>query len=396
MPLPLAPSTNASYGSAQFPGKRTATGPPTVGDVALSTSGMVGAGRPGVLMPGGTRPFAPTSGASNERVLSALTAPGIGQAHTATISSWTNGFITYSRIGRPFKDTGLDIDLMESGMIINTMRDKRTTTPRNNRMREWHNRHTGTRGYLHKRPLGNRHIMLDPIRTNFLLASTEPATAPAFQDNAWTADHVVDTWHMVDGIVLNQEGGKNVLGRVDDPGRERLLNMVVHGRIESVLNLWGPHLTTDSELFLVLKRCPRPAFYVLDPAHNEADRCPQSTSSGVRRKPEAADGIKRQAMANGINPESANALVKNPWQLVPFMPKGRHDRPTIEDTLGEDDHGNLVYGRVIRVGKVWFPGRVPRTSPHIVALQPLNNITEYLRCGAITVLMDNHGFRIRK
>ena len=396
MPLPSNPSTNASYGSATFPGKRTATGPPGVPDIALSASGMVGSGRPGVLVPGGTRPFTPTSGTSNEAVFSKLRVPSIGQAHTVTISSWTNGQTTYSRLARRYKDNDLDVDLMEKGMIINVMKDRRTTTPSNNRMHQWINRRTGTKGFLLKRPLGNRHIMLDPIRTNFLLASTEPATTSKTQDNAWSVEKVVDMWNFCDGIVLNQEGGKSVFNTVDDPGKERLLNMVCHGRIESVLNVWGTTLDTDSELYLILKRAPRPKGYVLNPDNMVDGGMSRYDYGGIFRKPRAVRGIVNQALANGVSKDAGDFLVKNPWQLVPFMPRGKSDRPSPEDTLGEDDHGNMVYGHVIRIGKVWFPGRVPHTSPRIQHLEPLSNMTEYIRCGVITVLIDNHGFGIRK
>jgi hypothetical protein len=285
---------------------------------------------------------------------------------------------------------------MEKGMVINVMKDRRTTTPSNNRMRQWINRGTGTKGFLNKRPLGNRHIMLDPIRTNFLLASTEPATTPKTQHNAWTVEKVVEMWNFADGIVLNQEGGKNVLNKVDDPGRERLLNMVCHGRIEGVLNVWGTTLDTDSELYLILKRAPRPKGYILNPDNMIDGGLTLRAAQGIIRHPRAVRGIVNQARANGLPKDAKDFLVKNPWQLVPFMPRGRSDRPTMEDTLGVDDHGNLVYGHVIRLGKVWFPGRVPYTSPRIQHLEPLNNMTEYLRCGVITVLIDNHGFGIRK
>lgn len=394
--LPVNPPTNMRAGSLSFPGKRTATGPPTYSDIALSAPHLTGTGRNGTIMPGGTVSYTPTSGVSNDAIMRAFGTPNLGSAITTTVSGWTNGQTTYSRLARRFSDNDLDVDLMERGMLINTMRDMRTTTPLNNRKREWVNRHTGVEGFLRRRPLGNHHIMMDPVRTNYLLACQEPATTDETQHNAWAVNDVLDKWHFRDGIVLNQEGGKSVLGRVNDPGKARLLNMVVHGRIEGVLNIWGSYLQTDSELFLVLKRAPRPKYYVLDPSGNQS-HARDSYSPGITRHPVAAAGIKRLAIGkNKVSPTAGDFLVKNPWQLVPFMPKGTRDFPTFEDTYGEDDHGNVVPGHIIRIGRVWFPGRTPTTSPQVEHLQPLNNMGEYIRCGVITVLMDNHGYGIRK
>lgn len=385
-----------TYGSGALPGKRGATGPPGVSDIANTMRGMVGSGRAGTLTPPGSRPFNPTSGLSGDVVRSQLQIPSLTQnIPTNGLASWTNGFTPFARLARGFINSDLNVDLMETGMIICTMRDKRTTTPFNNPRHEFISKNLGVESFLRKRPMGNRHIMLDPIRTNYLLASTEPATTKETQDRAWTLERVLDTWHFADGIVLNQEGGKSVFGVVDDPSRARLLNMIVHGRIEGVLNIWGNNLATDSELYLVLKRCPRPKGYVLDPTTSESGAERSYTSGGNYVRPRSAAGIIRQAESNGVEKEN-DTLVKNPWQLTPFMPKGDRVRPTMKDTLGEDDHGNLVYGCVIRLGKTFFPGATPRTSPFIEHLKPLDNMSLYISCGVVTVLTDNHGFRVRK
>lgn len=414
--LPQAPSKNPTYGSGQFPGKRSASGPPTYNDIAATTADVVGTGRSGqLIVPANARRYSPTGSAtSGDVVATSFRVPSIGEAKYVNINARTNGFTTYSRKARAFKDSDLKADLLETGMIINTFKDKNTTAiaARTNYEHYRHDatmiRRDGTKGnaamdFMYRRPLGNRHLMFDPIRTNYLLASTEPYKNEQDQFQAWTIHDVLNKWKFCDGVVLNQEGGPSRDGRNYDEGKDKLLNMVVHGRIEGVLNLWGENLKTDSELYFVIKRVPiadiiATGGYVLDPTFDSMGYYGNMDYShqGLMRMPKASDNVRAKASNSAENLVPGAYLTGHPFQICPFHPSKMNDRPTYQDTLGVDDNGNVVEGAVIRVGKVWFPGTQPTTYHRIKHLQPLTNMADYLRCGVITVLTDNHGFNIRK
>jgi len=399
--LPQRPGMNPTYGSPRFPGKRSSSGPATYNDIAATTSDGVGTGRSGVVMPGGTRSFTPgAAGITSDVVSASFRVPSISEAKTVSISARTNGYTPYARKARQFKDTDLDVDLFQAGMVINTFKDKNTTAIASRAMYE-HYRQPGISGqidFLHRRPIGNRSIMAHPISTNFLLASTEPAVSEDNQFKAWTVDDVIQKWNFCDGIVLNQEGGASSDGINHDKGKDGLINMIIHGRIEGVLNIWGDNLETNSELFFILKRAPKTAPFVLDPSMDSIGYySTYSYGGGVKRPVIPSDGVITKSRALGMPSGLAKHkyVPENPWQLCPFQPTPVKPRPCEADTWGMDDHGNWVEGAVIRLGRVWFPGRHPMTYQNIKHLEPLTNVSDYLRCGVITVIKDNHGFQIR-
>lgn len=338
------------------------------------------------------------SSTSGDIVASAFGTPSLSQANYSINNTNSNSYAPYARVARDYKDSALSADLLQVGMVISTFRDKKTTTLANRDKYEFAKYGRTPKGRLHVSRLANRHVMFDPVRLNFLLASTEPK-AYSF-DQQWSVYDVMDKWNFLDGIVNNQEGGPSRDGKNHNEKKEILLNMIVDGRAEGVLNVWGEHLSTDSELYFILKRCPlktkdptvEDKFY-LDAGTRTRGYAGPSTS-GIGQMPQPSEGIKIMAKRNAQNAgegeEVGKYVSENPWQLCPFQPKGTRDRPHLKDTYGLDDFGHVVPGAILRLGRVWFPGKAPVTSTFVRHLEPLRDMGKYLSCGVITVIKDNH------
>jgi hypothetical protein len=421
MSLPVNPGEAVISGSLAFPGKRSAGAPPGASDLVYDTGyPSFPTGRNGVIIPNGTTTASPYSsgGLTSDVLRGELGIPSLDSASAIQPDFDTNAFTPYARKTRPFDNSALDAKLFDLGVIQGTMRDPHTTSPTKDPKKEWIDRRYGRRGpsyeeeraknFLLKRPLGRNYIMMNPTQMNLVFASVEPWLPESKQHLSWTVDKVLKMWNPFDGIVLNEEGSMNVRGTIDDEGKQRLINMIVHGRVESVYNIFGANIENTSELYLIIKRCPRPKEgYVLDPTtynpvyFNGSTYGVSSMGDGVITHPFAAPGIRQQALNQAVtDADKAEAkrdpLVRNPWQIVPFFSSSMRDYPGMKDTMGVDDWGNVQYGEIIRIGKVWFPGVAPRTSVKIKDLEPLTNMGEYIRCGPITVLIDNLRYGIRK
>src|SRR6056297_1089136 len=409
--LPTNPSSNPTYGLSSFPGRRSAGQGPTYDDIAGVVTQMLPGVRNGqFLVPPGSTPFSPGTGSTIGDVIGrSFGNPSLSQASYSINNTNSNSYTPYARVAREYNDKNLSTKLLHTGMVISTFRDKKTTAIASRHKYDFsvHGRARGKR--ILSRKLSNRHVMFDPVRLNFLLACTEPKAFIVNQQ--WTVEDVMEKWNLAEGIVLNQEGGPSRDGKVHDKSREMLLNMIIHGRVEGVLNVWGEHLETDSSLYFILKRCPlkiknmphmTDGGFVLDPSLRSRGYAGRYVSRmGIN--PIASKGVTIKAKENlekaRLTPVPATkdlALTQNPWQLCPFHPTPEHPTPDIFDTYGMDDFGTSTRGAIIRVGRVWFPGSAPRTSTFVRHLEPMRNLGDYLSCGVITVIQDNHNDIFRR
>lgn len=170
------------------------------------------------------------------------------------------------------------------------------------------------------------HSVFNVVSANFYLASSEDASAPL---KGWRAKDVMARINC-HGIIRGDSSAR--YGRGEPFGlSRRIYNCNVGGGIEFMFNEWGP-VEAGNVLYHIIKRV----------SQNKIKASPQEREGSY-----SLTGSHEEVI---VIPDGK---VRNPFQIVPWIGKGRNDRPKKKDLEFVDNDGLIDKGVAIRIGVVF-------------------------------------------
>ncbi len=356
--------------------KRDRAPPLSYGAVSTIGPNMAGQGRDGSRFPGTTIPFGAAAGFSGANPVG-IGGVSVAGGITTTMGAPANSYAVYSIIPKPFVSEMFNANLFEKSQpfwVFRNVRSGDSGSSAGMKIGGEGRRYAGLPEYNHldyynvPRMHGQHPIVASLVLLNYILASSEPvATNP---DDQWTARDVQDKWAFI-GVARNQEGGQTYFGKVDDPGREQVINFTINGRADSVYNVFGNGITDVSPMQFIIKRVPRPTSFYLDP-HSDAPL----RVSGKRTLNGGSKTID---------------LVDNPYQIIPFQSTSLKPYPSHDDLISIDDFGEGDVGLPIQIGRNWH---LPFVSNSRMKLGSANDIRAIITQPTTTVILDHRGSRL--